>query len=178
MVMRADIVQECKKYHSVTSCDRKLNWGIVGCLFSLLPRDDYDLTWNLSILYKKIWMEQGKLILFILFRTRWNFQYSALICAANCRLNNLKLYKMVKEFGKRSLRFSENHVSIQFWSIWFMVSNCSNCFKRCAWLEKKEETFFYISVPWQGLPINDIYPGNSTHSKVVFREVLHPIELE
>ena len=58
-----------------------------------------------------------------------------------------------------------------------MVSNCSNCFKRCAWLEKKEETFFYISVPWQGLPINDIYPGNSTHSKVVFREVLHPIEL-
>ena len=26
--------------------------------------------------------------------------------------------------------------------------------------------------------INDIYPGGSTHSKVVFREVLHPIELE
>ena len=23
-----------------------------------------------------------------------------------------------------------------------------------------------------------IYPGNSTHPKVVFREVLHPIELE
>ena len=26
--------------------------------------------------------------------------------------------------------------------------------------------------------MNDIYPGSSTHSKVVFREVLHPIELE
>ena len=26
--------------------------------------------------------------------------------------------------------------------------------------------------------INDIYPGSSTHEKVVFREVLHPIELE
>ena len=26
--------------------------------------------------------------------------------------------------------------------------------------------------------INDIYPGSSIHSKVVFREVLHPIELE
>ena len=26
--------------------------------------------------------------------------------------------------------------------------------------------------------INDIYPGSSTHSKVVFREVLHAIELE
>ena len=26
--------------------------------------------------------------------------------------------------------------------------------------------------------IIDIYPGSSTHSKVVFREVLHPIELE
>ena len=26
--------------------------------------------------------------------------------------------------------------------------------------------------------ISDIYPGSSTHSKVVFREVLHPIELE
>ena len=26
--------------------------------------------------------------------------------------------------------------------------------------------------------INDIYPGSSTHPKVVFREVLHPIELE
>ena len=26
--------------------------------------------------------------------------------------------------------------------------------------------------------INDIYPGSSTHSKVVFREVLHPFELE
>ena len=26
--------------------------------------------------------------------------------------------------------------------------------------------------------IYDIYPGSSTHSKVVFREVLHPIELE
>ena len=25
---------------------------------------------------------------------------------------------------------------------------------------------------------NDIYPGSSTHSKVVFREVLHQIELE
>jgi len=28
------------------------------------------------------------------------------------------------------------------------------------------------------LIINDIYPGSSTHSKVVFKEVLHPIELE
>ena len=26
--------------------------------------------------------------------------------------------------------------------------------------------------------IIDIYPGSSTHPKVVFREVLHPIELE
>ena len=26
--------------------------------------------------------------------------------------------------------------------------------------------------------INDIYPGSSTYSKVVFREVLHQIELE
>ena len=26
--------------------------------------------------------------------------------------------------------------------------------------------------------INDIYPGSSTHSKVVFREVLHPFELD
>jgi len=26
--------------------------------------------------------------------------------------------------------------------------------------------------------INEIYPGSSSHSKVVFREVLHPIELE
>ena len=26
--------------------------------------------------------------------------------------------------------------------------------------------------------INDIYPGSSTHLKVVFREVLHQIELE
>ena len=26
--------------------------------------------------------------------------------------------------------------------------------------------------------INDIYPGSSTYPKVVFREVLHPIELE
>ena len=26
--------------------------------------------------------------------------------------------------------------------------------------------------------IIDIYPGSSTHSKVVFKEVLHPIELE
>ena len=26
--------------------------------------------------------------------------------------------------------------------------------------------------------MNDIYPGSSTHPKVVFREVLHPIELE
>jgi len=26
--------------------------------------------------------------------------------------------------------------------------------------------------------INDIYPGSSTHPKVVFREVLHSIELE
>ena len=26
--------------------------------------------------------------------------------------------------------------------------------------------------------INDIYPGSSTHSKVVFREVLHLFELE
>ena len=26
--------------------------------------------------------------------------------------------------------------------------------------------------------INDIYPGSSTHLKVVFREVLHPIKLE
>ena len=25
---------------------------------------------------------------------------------------------------------------------------------------------------------NDIYPGSSTHSEVVFREVLHPFELE
>ena len=39
-----------------------------------------------------------------------------------------------------------------------------------------------ISVLWifspQMIIINDIYPGSSTHSKVVFREVLHPIELE
>ena len=26
--------------------------------------------------------------------------------------------------------------------------------------------------------INDIYPGSFTHSKVIFREVLHPIKLE
>ena len=26
--------------------------------------------------------------------------------------------------------------------------------------------------------INDIYPGSSTHSKVAFREVMYPIELE
>lgn len=26
--------------------------------------------------------------------------------------------------------------------------------------------------------MNDIYPGSATHAKVVFREVLHPIELE
>ena len=26
--------------------------------------------------------------------------------------------------------------------------------------------------------MNDIYPGSSTHPKVVFRKVLHPIELE
>ena len=26
--------------------------------------------------------------------------------------------------------------------------------------------------------INDIYPGSSTHSRVVFREVMHPFELE
>ena len=29
-----------------------------------------------------------------------------------------------------------------------------------------------------GQIINDIYLGSSTHSKVVFREVLHPIKLE
>ena len=139
------LYKSAKKYHSVTSCDRKLNWRIVGCLSSLLRCDDYDFPWKLSILYKKIWMEPGKSNLFcILFRTRWNFQYSAMISAVNCRLNNSKLYKMVKEFGKRSLRFSQNHVSIRFWSIWFMVSNCSNCFKRCASLEKKKETFVFI----------------------------------
>ena len=26
--------------------------------------------------------------------------------------------------------------------------------------------------------LNDVYPGNSTYSKVVFRELLHPIELK
>ena len=29
----------------------------------------------------------------------------------------------------------------------------------------------------KGFLINDFYPGSSTHPKVVFREVLHPIEL-
>ena len=35
--------------------------------------------------------------------------------------------------------------------------------------------FFFLFII---IIINDIYPGSSTHSKVVFREVLHAIELE
>ena len=36
-----------------------------------------------------------------------------------------------------------------------------------------QETFLELIII-----INDIYPGSSTHSNVVFREVLHPFELE
>ena len=37
---------------------------------------------------------------------------------------------------------------------------------------------YYICLPCIIIIINDIYPGSSTHSKVVFREILHSIELE
>ena len=38
----------------------------------------------------------------------------------------------------------------------------------------KRFVFFLLII----IIINDIYPGSSTHSKVVFREVLHATELE
>ena len=37
----------------------------------------------------------------------------------------------------------------------------------------------YFSLrPFRTIIINDIYPGSFTHPKVVFREVMHPINLE
>ena len=46
-----------------------------------------------------------------------------------------------------------------------------NFFELLLFMPRSIKLFFFII-------INDIYPGSSTHSKVVFREVLHPFELE
>ena len=46
-----------------------------------------------------------------------------------------------------------------------------NFFELLLFMPRSIKLFLFII-------INDIYPGSSTHSKVVLREVLHPLELE
>ena len=47
-----------------------------------------------------------------------------------------------------------------------------------ALMQKSVKTDVSLLAALNGIFITDIYPGSSTHPKVVFREVLHPIELE
>ena len=45
-------------------------------------------------------------------------------------------------------------------------------------MQKSVKTVVSLVAAFNGILITDIYPGSSSHPKVVFREVLHPIRLE
>ena len=47
-----------------------------------------------------------------------------------------------------------------------------------VWLDRDPYVFIVVIINFKIMVIGNIYPGSSTCLKVVFREVLHPIELE